>query len=106
MTGCSNPPSPGVDYEKGDIGSGYWIGKQILDQIIINEGILNIDKELEQLFKIVKKQFGINNLSSLVDAISNEEDSIYNISSLTKLSEAVVRRGLRTFFLLPTHGAV
>ena len=32
----------GEGFEK-DIGSGYWIGKKIIDNIIVNSGIVNID---------------------------------------------------------------
>ena len=82
----------GEGYKK-DIGSWYWIGNQILKKIIINEGILNADDELKQLFEGVKKIFNIQDLNSITDILSNEEDSISKIASLAKSVIALSEKG-------------
>ena len=31
----------GQGYDKGDLGSGYWIGKELFSRILLNESIIN-----------------------------------------------------------------
>ena len=82
----------GKGYKK-DIGSGYWIGNQILKQLIINESVINVDNNLKPLFEMVKKKFSIQNLNSIVDILSDEIDSIPRIASLAESIISLSERG-------------
>jgi len=82
----------GKGYKK-DIGSGYWIGNQIINRIIMNQSIIDVDFELMQLFKIIKNEFKINNINDLSQIISNELDYIIKISSLAKPVIAIAQKG-------------
>ena len=43
--------------DKGDIGSGYWIGKKTINYILLNQSSLEIDNDMKEIFDFVKKMF-------------------------------------------------
>ena len=73
----------GEGYKK-DIGSGYWIGKQAIDRILINNGLISIDPDLNKIYNIVLEKFNISDLNDLSNVILDENRSIYMIASLSE----------------------
>lgn len=75
----------GNGHDAGDIGSGYWIGKETIKNLTINFSIINVDKDLNEIFNIVKNIFEIENIELLDTKInSDEKDSVYKVSSIAE----------------------
>ena len=72
----------GNGHDKGDCGSGFWIGKRSIKHILINQSIVNVDKELLQINDAVKNKLNIQNLKYLNNVIEDGDNMVYNISSL------------------------
>ena len=74
----------GKGHDKSDIGSGYWIGKEVLLKLSFNESIINHDPDLLQLKNIVFEKFESNNLNEALQNIADDEDSLSLKASLAK----------------------
>ena len=77
----------GNGYDKGDLGSGYWLGKEIFSRLILNESIAMEDFEMIQIFEIIKSKFGVDSFRELYQFIE-DNDNIF--SYLSSLGEDVV----------------
>jgi len=71
----------GNGHDKGDIGSGYWLGKELFSRLVLNEALIVDDKEINQIFEIVKKRFNIDTFRELYDLVQ-EEKNIYSYLAL------------------------
>ena len=71
----------GNGHDKGDVGSGYWLGKELFSRLILNEALILDDKDLKQIFEAVKKRFNVDTFRNLYDLIEKEEN-IYSHLSL------------------------
>ena len=74
----------GKGYDKGDVGSGYWIGKEVIKKIVLNQSILSVDDDMIEIYNIVKKQLKINDISSLESILANQGDMVYKTALLAK----------------------
>tara|TARA_Y100001936_G_scaffold244136_1_gene284044 strand:+ start:4087 stop:5070 length:984 start_codon:yes stop_codon:yes gene_type:complete len=74
----------GKGHDKTDIGSGYWIGKEVLLKLSFNEAITDYDQDLMQLREIVCNKFSKNNLKDVLEYIANHEDSLALKASIAK----------------------
>jgi len=74
----------GKGYDKGDIGSGYWIGKKSVKTVLLNQSILSVDDEMKALFICIKKILKINDIGSLENSFGNEEELVCKTASLAK----------------------
>mgnify|MGYP001158305103 CR=1 FL=1 len=72
----------GKGYDKGDVGSGYWIGKEIIKKIFLNQAILLVDDDMKQIYGSVKKNMEIKDMNSLEDTIQNQTNIVFKTSSL------------------------
>jgi len=72
----------GQGYDKGDVGSGYWLGKELLAKFFLNEALIMHDPELLQIYKFLKKKFNCENLHELYKILENKGQLFKNISSL------------------------
>lgn len=81
----------GKGYDK-DVGSGYWIGKQVLNNLILNESLITIDDDLNSLYLIVLKKLKINDLESLV-SLADESNYISQIASLSENIISLAKSG-------------
>ena len=72
----------GKGYNK-DIGSGYWIGKQMLNNLILNESLINIDADVNSLYRMTLKKFDVDSLESISNNLTNHS-AISKIASLAK----------------------
>jgi len=82
----------GEGYEK-DLGSSYWIGKKIIEKIIINEGILQLDSNLKEIYNLIVKTFEINNLNEISEILNEGPKSVCKIASLAKPLIAISKSG-------------
>ena len=74
----------GKGYDKGDIGSGYWIGKKTINYILLNQSSLEIDNDMKEIFDLVKKMFNISNINLLNEVFEDDGDVVYKTASLAK----------------------
>ena len=74
----------GKGYDKGDVGSGYWIGKKIINYILLNQSVLSIDHDMQEIFNLVQKMLNISDINLLNEIFKNEGDVVYKTASLAK----------------------
>ena len=72
----------GEGYEK-DVGSGFWIGKQAIDRIILNIGLINIDRDINQLYELIMRTYKLNNIDNL-NTVFEDQDAVSQIASIAK----------------------
>ena len=72
----------GDGYEK-DIGSGFWIGKQSIDRVILNLGLINADSDINQIYELIMQTYKLNNIDDLHTVFENE-NAVSNIASIAK----------------------
>ena len=51
----------GNGFDKGDIGSGYWLGKELFYRLILNEALVFEDDDLKQIFDASIDKFNVKN---------------------------------------------
>jgi len=74
----------GKGHESGDLGSGYWIGRQVMKNLLLNFNLINIDSELSDIFNIVKENLKIADYDSLNKLLLENDNVICDVASLTK----------------------
>ena len=67
-----------------DVGSGYWIGKEILLKLALNQSIIDEDPHLLEIKNIICKKFDQDNFEKILEHISEHEDSLALKASITK----------------------
>ena len=72
----------GNGHDKGDLGSGYWLGKEIFSRLILNESIVMEDSEMRQIFEVVKSKFGVNTFRELYQFIEDDNNIFPYLASL------------------------
>ena len=75
----------GKGHDKTDIGSGYWIGKELLLKLSFNEAIINHDQDLNELYKMVIKKFNASNLNEALEIIASDDNALSLEASLAKI---------------------
>ena len=56
----------GNGFDKGDIGSGYWLGKELFYRLILNEALVFEDDDLKQIFDASIDKFNVKNLEKCI----------------------------------------
>ena len=74
----------GKGHNNGDLGSGYWIGKQLFKNLLINSNIILLDDDLSQIFDAIKQKLNISNVQSLAQKLENNNESIVQIASIAE----------------------
>jgi len=82
-----NIKEAGNGYDKGDLGSGYWLGKEMFSRLILNEAIVLEDIEMSQIFEVVKSKFKVETFRELYEYI---EDSANIFPYLASLGEDAI----------------
>ena len=82
----------GEGHENGDIGSGYWIGKQAIKHLVINESIISIDEDLSEISSEITKVLKIKNINEISN-IAQSNESLFKISSIAKSIIALAEKG-------------
>ena len=72
----------GNGHDKGDLGSGYWIGKELFYKLILNEALALEDEDLTQIFNIIIKRFNVETFRDLYSKIEGGDDLFFQLSSL------------------------
>ena len=74
----------GKGHDQGDIGSGYWIGKQALINLTLNETTVMGDKDLEEIMYTFLNYVDGNDFSSSLKTLQENEDSVCIIAGLAE----------------------
>tara|TARA_Y100001980_G_C14554484_1_gene341251 strand:+ start:987 stop:1949 length:963 start_codon:yes stop_codon:yes gene_type:complete len=71
----------GKGHDKGDEGSGYWIGKECLIQLGLGE---NNSNGGNQLLRMILEKNNFNSFDELINSINESQDKIFRIAKLAK----------------------
>jgi N-acetylglucosamine kinase-like BadF-type ATPase len=74
----------GKGFDNGDSGSGYWIGKEIIKKLFLNQGILLVDPEMKQIYNYIREKLNVDNLDSLENLLHNQSDIVTKTASLAE----------------------
>ena len=77
-----NIKEAGNGYDKGDLGSGYWLGKEMFSRLILNEAIVLEDPEMNQIFEVVKSKFKVETFRELYEHIEDSSNIFPYLASL------------------------
>ena len=72
----------GKGHEEGDKGSGYWIGKQAITNLTLNESSIVGDKHLEEIRDIFLESVSENNFNMALENLQETQESVRIIASL------------------------
>ena len=72
----------GNGFDKGDIGSGYWLGKELFYRLILNEALVFEDDDLKQIFDASIDKFNVKNFREMYQMIEQGDDIFCQLSSL------------------------
>ena len=74
----------GKGYDKGDAGSGYWIGKEAIKKLYLNQNILLIDEDMKQIYDCVKKKFNVDDLHALEEMFNDQNNMVFKVAALSE----------------------
>ena len=74
----------GIGHDKGDIGSGYWMGKQAILNLALNESSIMGDKYLEEIMDIFLHSVDEDDFQMALENIQGSVDSVEMIARLAK----------------------
>tara|TARA_B100000579_G_scaffold437926_1_gene469995 strand:- start:5837 stop:6814 length:978 start_codon:yes stop_codon:yes gene_type:complete len=72
----------GNGHDKGDLGSGYWLGKELFYRLILNEALVFNDDDLNQIFNVSTERFKVETFRDLYNKIEEGHDLFPQLSSL------------------------
>ena len=93
----------GVGFTAGDEGSGYWVGKSILTQLIMNEHLL--DEDVVQLKEEVVRFFGKEELKDVLETVSLARGTVSKVAAVAPLILSLAEDGNFLASQLVSHGA-
>ena len=77
-----------------DLGSGFWVGKEIINRIGKNESALYADDNLSEIFQILKDEFELDDLQKILETINSGPRSfITKTASIAKSTINLARGG-------------
>ena len=74
----------GLGHDQGDIGSGFWIGKQAILNLTLNETSVLGDKDLEEIMEKLLSHVLENDFASAIKKINESDDSVCIIAGLAE----------------------
>ena len=83
----------GKGHENGDLGSGYWIGKQVIKNLLLNFNLINVDEELSDIYSLVKNKLKISDYDSLNKMLLENDNVISDVASLAREIIDVAEKG-------------
>ena len=72
----------GNGHDKGDLGSGYWLGKELFYKLILNEALVFEDEDFNQIFNIATNRFKVETFRDLYSKIEKGDNLFYQLSSM------------------------
>jgi len=72
----------GLGHQAGDVGSGYWLGRNLLMHLALNDLNLYGDQELMELGGIILETLEGDDLTDLIEEVMEDSDQVRRIASL------------------------
>ena len=83
----------GMGYDKGDVGSGYWLGKELFSRLVLNEALILDDSEIKEIFNAIIDYFEVNDLKELYGLFEQDKDIYRNFSLMAKITINLAKNG-------------
>ena len=74
----------GLGHDQGDIGSGYWIGKQAILNLTLNETSVIGDKDLEEIMENLLSHLYEDSFDNAIKKINDSNESIFLVAGLAE----------------------
>ena len=74
----------GQGHEQGDRGSGYWIGKQAIEYLTLNETSVIGDPDLEEIMAVFMAHVDDGEFQSALGNLSDNDDAVFIIAGLAE----------------------
>ena len=83
----------GLGHDKGDVGSGYWLGKELFSRIVLNEAVITVDTAISEIFNASKEYFEVDDLKSLYALFEEDQDIYRNLSLMAEIALNLAKNG-------------
>ena len=83
----------GKGHEQGDMGSGYWIGKQALVNLSLNETSVIGDHDLEEIMTIFLEHLDEKEFQTAIENLNENEDAVFIIAGMAESIIGLAGRG-------------
>ena len=83
----------GKGHDQGDMGSGYWIGKQAISNLTLNETSVMGDRDLEEIMKVFLTHVDEKEFQPAMENLNGNEDAVFIIAGLAKSIIGLAERG-------------
>ena len=83
----------GRGHEQGDMGSGYWIGKQAILNLSLNETSVIGDCDLEEIMTIFLAHVNEKDFQIAIEKLNRHKDSVFIIAGIAKSIIGLAERG-------------
>ena len=83
----------GKGHDQGDMGSGYWIGKQAILNLTLNETSVIGDRDLEEIMTIFLSHVDEKEFQPAIENLYENEDAIFIIAGLAESIIGLAERG-------------
>lgn len=93
----------GVGFTAGDEGSGYWLGKSILTQLITNER--SLDEDVVELKDAVGEFFGKKGFEEVLHTVSLSRRTVSSVAAVAPVILSIAERGNFLASQVVSHGA-
>ena len=74
----------GKGHEQGDIGSGYWIGKQAILNLTLNETTVMGDRDLEDIMEVFLSHVDEEEFQSAIESLNENDEAVFIIAGLAE----------------------
>ena len=83
----------GEGHDQGDIGSGYWIGRQALLNLTLNETSVLGDQDLEEIMAVFLKHVHDEEFQVALEKLNESDDAVFIIAGLAESIIGLAEKG-------------
>ena len=83
----------GKGHDQGDMGSGYWIGKQAILNLTLNETSVIGDRDLEEIMTIFLAHVDEKEFQPAIEYLNENEDDVFIIAGMAESIIGIAERG-------------
>ena len=83
----------GEGHDQGDIGSGYWIGRQALSNLTLNETSILGDQDLEEIMSVFLKHVNDEEFQVALEKLNESDDAVFIIAGLAESIIGLAEKG-------------
>jgi len=83
----------GKGHDQGDLGSGYWMGKQALLNLTLNETSIIGDSDLEEIMEVFLTQVNEDNFENALDKVYKNTNYVKIIAKLSQDIISLAKKG-------------